>query len=186
MSADARDACVDVAAEAHEVELGVGAHDGLVGAGDEEEDGACGVDVDEDLLAGAGELDRLHVDVVLEARRGLGAPRGVVEQGAGDLGGGHGDGVGEDGHGDDHVYDDLVDGAGSEDEVDGGVHVAAALAAAEEGGVGVRGGDEVAVDGGGAEADAEAVGDAREEGDGACASAPSVSIYINPKVGSAI
>lgn len=163
-----RDARVDLAADADELELGVWAHERLVGAGDEEEEGAGGVDVDEDLLARAGELHRLHVDVVLEARGGLGGPGGVVEQGAGDLGGGHGDGVREDGHGDDHVDDDLVDGVGLEDEVDGGADVAAALAAAEEGGVGVGRGDEVAVDGGGAEADAEAVADGCEHGEGAC------------------
>jgi hypothetical protein len=86
-SADALDAVVDLAAHADELELGVGLHDGRAGAGDEEEEGAGGVDVDEDLPAGERELHGLHVHVVLEGRRGVGAPRGVGVQRADDLGG---------------------------------------------------------------------------------------------------
>ena len=123
--------------------------------------------MDEDLLVAVRELHRLHVHVVLEGGRGLCVPCGVGVEGAGDLRGGHGHGVREDGHGDDHVDDDLVDGAALEDEADGLEDVRAALAPAEEGGVGVRGGDEVAVDGGRADADAEAVPDFGEHGDAA-------------------
>ena len=52
-SAHGLDARVDLAAEADEGELGVGLHERLLRAGDEEEDGAGRVDVDEDALVAA-------------------------------------------------------------------------------------------------------------------------------------
>ena len=166
-SAHALEARVDLAAEGDEVELRVRAHERLGGARDEEEDGAGRVHVHEDALVAAGEEHRLHVDVVLEGRRRLGAPGGVRVQRARELRGGHDDRVREHAHRDDHVDDDLVHGLAAEDEGDRALDVAAALAAAEERAVGVRGRDEVAVDGGRAEADAEAVVHAGEHRDAA-------------------